>query len=366
LSSLIQVHTDENVSGVGSVYSHPGLIRYIVESHLRDLLVGEDPRNVQAVWDRAYKATRWYGRKGGALSAIGGIDTALWDIRGKLENKPIYQLLGGVRDRVPAYASSLLWKAAIQELQTEACRHVAAGFRAMKTRLGRNSEYDRSAIRALREAVGNDVEIMVDGNGRYSLDQARRIAQDLQKYRAYWFEEPFPPEDHDSLQALHSEIDIPLAAGENEFGMQGFRELVDKDLVDIIQPDCSRCGGISEAQQIGQYGARFDRKVATHTWNDAVALVANLHLVASLSNGIYVEIDQTGIPLIDELLIEPLRLIDGEVIVPQGPGLGIELRQDTLDRLTVPADQPFPPGNYSDLVFGHNYLSSTPPYEAEV
>jgi L-alanine-DL-glutamate epimerase-like enolase superfamily enzyme len=145
LSCLIKVSTDGGITGIGSAYSHPELVRSIVEGQLQDLFVGEDPTNVEKLWLAGYTVTRWYGRKGSAVSALGGVDTALWDIRGKIAGKPVYQLLGAERHQVAAYASALLWKDDPTELANEAEDHLARGFRGMKTRLGRNYEYDSAA-----------------------------------------------------------------------------------------------------------------------------------------------------------------------------------------------------------------------------
>jgi L-alanine-DL-glutamate epimerase-like enolase superfamily enzyme len=423
LSSLIRVSTDDGIEGIGSVYSHPDLVRMIVEQQLRDLLIGEDPLNVEAIWDKNYRITRWYGRKGAALSALGGIDVALWDIRGKAAGKPIYQMLGAERHSVPAYASALLWKNDPAELADEAARHLSNGFRAMKTRLGRNYEYDLAGLQAIRNQIGPGNHLMVEGNARYSLEQAQRMLPHFREASAFWLEEPFTPEDVDNYLALRPDCkDIPLAAGENEFGVQGFRELMgwemdpemdftrdretdetkdptsaretagqmggqmdreidgqvdrktdqktagqrggkaDRRLVDIVQPDASRAGGITECHRIGKLAAARGFRVATHTWSDAVALVANMHLIASLPTAITVEVDQTGNPFIEDLLAEPLKVINGEIAMPQKPGLGIELNQETVERYALPQGAPTPEGNYSDMVFGPQHYAPAGPY----
>ncbi len=363
LSCLIKVYTDDGAVGLGSVYSHPELVRTVVEGQLRDFLVGEDPANVERLWDRMYSVTRWYGRKGAAMSALGGVDMALWDLRGKAAGKPVYQLLGAKRNRVKAYASALLWKDDPAELGEEAKRHVANGYRAVKTRLGRNYEYDSAGVRILREAVGPDVRIQVDGNARYSLDQARRVLPEFREAGIFWLEEPFAPEDVDNYLALRPDLNgIPLAAGENDFGLQGFRELIDRRMVDIVQPDCCRAGGITECRRVGASAENAGLRVAPHTWSDAVAMVGNMHVVASLSNSITVEMDQTGNPFIDDLLVEKLRVEEGELPMPQGPGLGIELNDEVVERYTLPAGSPVPAGNYSDMVFGRDHYAPASPY----
>lgn len=365
LTCLVQVYCDTGEVGLGSVYSHPHLVRTIIEGQLRDFLIGEDPCEVETLWRRMYGLTRWYGRKGAAMSALGGVDMALWDLRGKREGKPVYQLLGAQRDAVPAYASGLLWKDDPKELGEEAKRHLANGFRAMKTRLGRNYEYDSEALRVFREVLTGKARLHVDGNGRYSLEQARRMLPEFQQTDIFWLEEPFMPEDIDNYLALKPELGaIPMAAGENEFGLQGFRELIDRGMVDIVQPDCCRVGGISESRRVGEMAARAGLRVAPHTWSDAVTLVGNMHVVASLPNAICVEVDQTGNPFIDDLLTEKLVVSDGAIQLPQAPGLGIELDEEVVERYTIPAGEPVPEGNYSDMVFGRADYAPASPYES--
>ncbi len=353
LTTLIRVHTDSSLVGLGSVYSHPDLVRTIVDGQLRPALVGEDPSNIEGIWKRCYSLMRWYGRKGAALSALGGVDIALWDLRGKATGKPVYELLGGTSaPGVPAYASGLLWKAQPSELIEEAERHVADGFRAVKMRLGRNSDYDRAAVAAVRDTVGSEIRLLVDGNARYSLDEARGMLPALRDAGVYWLEEPFAPEDPDSFLALQPDLGgIRLAAGENEFGLQGFRELIDPGLVQIVQPDCCRCGGLTEAMRISRRAAEKKLFVAPHTWSDAVALTANMHLVAATPHALTVEMDRTGNSLIDDLLTNPLEVANGTIALPEGPGLGIELNEEALAKYAVPCGTPTLPGNYSDMVF---------------
>jgi D-galactarolactone cycloisomerase len=362
VTSLVRVHTDSELVGLGAVYSHPDLVRTVIEGNLRAHLVGEDPLQIEALWDKMYGLTRWFGRKGVALSALGGIDIALWDLRGKAAGKPIYQLLGGDRSAVPAYASGLFWHDDVSMLEREAAKHRQNGFRRVKMRLGRSEHYDVAAVEAARRGVGSDGDVMVDGSHRYTLEIAERMGKVLADNRVFWFEEPFPPEELDSFVALRPRLTVPLAAGENEFGLQGFREILRAGAVDIAQPDACRTGGITESMRIARMAADHGVRIAPHTWSDAVALMANAHLVAALPHGVTVEVDQTGNPSIDDLLMEPLHIEDGLLHIPDGPGLGIELNAGTVERLAVPKGQQMLDGNYSDLVFGRQHYSQEPPY----
>jgi L-alanine-DL-glutamate epimerase-like enolase superfamily enzyme len=277
--------------------------------------------------------------------------------------KPVYELLGAERNRVAAYASALLWKNDAGELAVEAGDLLRRGFRGVKARLGRNYEYDAAACAILRETIGPNCRLMIEGNARYNLEQAARMAAIYRNHDAFWFEEPFVPEDVTSYRALHPQAGLPLAAGENEFGVQGFLELMDGGYIDIVQPDCSRSGGLTECRQVGQLAAERGLRVATHSWSDAIAVVANMHLIASLPTGITVEIDCTGNALVDHLLLEPLRVEEGEIVLPAKPGLGVELDEGFIERYRLPPG-PIPPGVYSDMSFGRGKYAPAPAYAA--
>ena len=294
------------------------------------------------------------------MSAIGAVDIALWDIRAKQQQLPLYRALGGSRPEIDAYASALLWEDDLTDLQAEAERHCAAGFKTMKMRLGRDPDYDRAAVRAVKAAIGPDYRVAVDGTHHYSLEEAADLSGFLADHDVAWFEEPFPPEDIDTYAALRKTGRIPVAAGENEFGVQGFSELLRAGAVDIVQPDVSRTGGVTEAMRIGRLAADYSTPVITHTWNDAVALLANAHVAAASASGRMVEVDQTGNPFIESLGTSETRFEAGRLQLPDTPGLGIDLDPDTIARFLVPAGRQVQDGNYADLVFGRQYRPRAP------
>lgn len=363
LTTLVRVVTDDGATGLGAAYSHPMLVRTIIEHHLAPMLIGEDPCQVETLWRKMYCLTRWYGRKGVAISALGALDTAFWDLLGKAQGKPVYALLGATRSAVPAYASALLWSNDLEALGAEAAGYVTQGYGRVKMRLGRSEAYDTHAVHTVRQAVGPSVGVIVDASMRYSLETAVRMASLLKELDVFWYEEPFEPEDIDSYVALRKQIDVPIAAGENEFGVEGFRELLRAGAVDVVQPDACRAGGITACHQVGVMAGEYGASVGTHTWSDAVALTANAHAVAALSNGLSVEVDRTGNPFIDELLAEPLNIRDGLLHLSDAPGLGVELNQDTIDRYAMSPGQPIPDGAYSDMSFGKAFDAHTPAYE---
>ena len=362
LTTLIVVHTECGAVGVGSVYSYPALVYLIVREQLASVLVGEDPTEVEALWEKMYALTRWYGRKGAALSALGGVDMALWDLRGQAEGKPVWALLGGESSRCPAYASGLLWKDDVKELADEAAGYVEQGFRRVKMRLARSEEYDRAAVEAVREAIGAENDVIVDASMRYHLELAQRMGSFLEGQKVFWYEEPFAPENIDDFVALRGSAGVPLAAGENEFGLQGFRELIRAGAVDIVQPDACRCGGVSEVWRVAKLAAEHGTRFATHSWSDAVAIVANAHVVSAMPNGVTVEIDQMNNPFVDELLGRALEVVDGEIALGDVPGLGIDVNWEVVERTRLADPLHIPDGVYSDMMFGRENLPRALPY----
>ena len=361
VTTLVLVHTDTGAVGIGSGYSHPGLMELVLQHQLAPFLQGEDPTQVEALWEKMYRITRWYGRKGAAMTAVGALDTALWDLRGQAAGQPVWRLLGGQQSTCPAYASALLWND-VDELAAEAARHIENGFRRVKMRLGRNSEYDVAAVQAVRQAIGPDNDMLVDGSMRYNNQTAREMAAQLETHSAFWFEEPFEPENLEAFTSLRQDVRVPLAAGENEFGLQGFQELIRNQAVDIVQPDASRCGGITETKRVADAAQAAGLRVATHSWSDALAIVANAHVISNAPNGITVEVDQTGNPLVEQLLNEPLEITDGQLALSEAPGLGVSLNQAVIDshRLSDPFN--LANGSYSDMVFGPDFFRPAGPY----
>jgi L-alanine-DL-glutamate epimerase-like enolase superfamily enzyme len=296
------------------------------------------------------RVSRWYGRKGVAVSVLGGIDVALWDIAGKTAGLPVWKLLGASAPTVPAYASALLWSDP-ERLADEARSLCRRGFNRIKMRLGQDEDYDTRAVEAVRKAVGSDIGLMVDCSMRYTLADARAMEPVFREASVFWWEEPFEPDNIASYAALQAETSIALACGENEFGLHGFQHLLDHRAVRIVQPDVSRSGGITEAQRIAAAAADHSARVATHTWSDAIAVIANAHLVASLENGLTVEVDQTGSPFVDDLLEQPLEVANGMLTLSEEPGLGIVIRADIVDQYRLDRAD-IPSGNYSDMLFG--------------
>jgi len=349
VTSLVRVTTEDGMVGWGTTYSYPKLVQIILEDHLKPFLLGEDPLEIEELWEKMYKLTRWYGQKGVAISALGAVDIAFWDLRGKALAKPVYELLGANREAVPAYASGLFWKDDVEDLASEARGHMKRGFQGVKMRLGRGQAYDLAALKAVRSAVGPDGDVMVDGSQRYTLEMAEWLGKHLVEQGVGYFQEPFPPEEMDEYVLLREKTSIPLAAGENEFGVRDFHSWIQAGALDILQPDVCRAGGITEVLRIGHMAA--------------LAIIANAHVVAALPNGRMVEVDQTGNPFVEQLLTEPLEIHKGQLHLSDKPGLGVEPNLEFIEQFRMPPDRDLPDGLYSDLIFGSDYLIKPTPYE---
>ena len=351
-TTLIRLRTDDGLEGIGSAYAHPGVVQASVD-HLAPFVIGFDVEASEQTHTRLHGISRWYGRKGAAVAAISGIDTALWDLRGKMAGQPLWKLLGGSSSRAPAYASGNLYSSP-EAVAEGAARAIARGFTRVKMRIGWSWDYDCAAMRAARAAIGPDADLMIDGTHRFTLDQAIRTVPVLGEVRAFWFEEPFSPDDLESYVALRPHANaagVPLAGGENEFAFHGFRELIRSGAVDIVQCDASRAGGVTELLRIAPLAAEHGVQVAPHTWCDIVAVTANAHVVAALPNGLTCEVDQTGNRFIEELA-GPLKISGGYLDLGGGPGLGLTLDEELIRELRVEDPYHLPPGNYCDIVVG--------------
>lgn len=351
-ATLVRLRTDDGLEGIGSAYAHPAVVQASVD-HLAPFVIGFDVNDSDRTHDRLHGISRWYGRKGAAVAAISGIDTALWDLRGKAAGQPVWKLLGGSKSRVPAYASGNLYSSP-EAVAEGAARAITRGFRRVKMRIGWSWDYDCAAMRAARAAIGDDNDLMIDGTHRFTLQDAIRTTSVLGEIRAFWFEEPFGPDALDDFLALKPHLEavgVPLAMGENEFAFHGFREFVRAGAADIIQCDASRAGGITELMQIGRMAEPHGVRVAPHTWCDAVAVIANAHVVSALPNGVTCEVDQTGNRFIEELT-GPLPIQEGLIDLGDRPGLGISLNEDLIRELRVDDPYHLPDGNYCDIIIG--------------
>lgn len=340
INTLVEVHTDEGLTGVGSAMTSKALVEAAVKL-LRPLLIGERADEPARVTEKLRQCTFWQGRGGAVEHAISGLDLALWDLMGKICNQPVARLLGGrYRDRIKPYGSMLFDEPA--KLREKLRHAVSRGFRAIK--LGwrpfgrRDRRTDELLVRTARETVGPDVELMVDAGGsdqfwphgyKWALETARMLAA----YDVVWFEEALPPDDLEGYVELRRHSPVPIATGEVLTRRQSFRPFLERHAVDIIQPDCTKCGGLTEAWRIAWMAYDHNILWVPHGWNTALGLAADLQLAAAMPVARYVEY-LTPCVYLDEIITEPFRPDEeGYLTIPEKPGLGIELNRDALKRL---------------------------------
>jgi len=345
---IVRVHTDEGIVGIGEVDSAPEVTKAVYDapnSHyiatgLRHVLIGTDPLDIEGAWRRMFMGSIYYGRRGVAIHAMSGIDLALWDIKGKKEGKPVCELLGTKkRDRVRPYAS-LLMPDTESEVAARIEKLVATGFPAVKLGwgpIGKDEAMDVRLARAAKRAAGDGVEILIDAGFGYGADAERaiRVARQLEEIGIYWLEEPFEPDEFEAYAKLADTVGIRVAGGEEECTRWGFRELLERGHVDVVQPDVTRCGGLSEALRIAEQAKAKGVMCVPHAWKSGVIKAASLHFNAVLDDAYFQEYCVAETPINLLLTKERMPVRDGWVDVPRGPGLGIELDPEILERYAV-------------------------------
>ena len=348
-ATLVEIKTNEGITGWGEAFCQglepPEISSAVVENALKPLILRQSPLDIEVLWHKMYNSTRDFGRKGSVISGISAIDIALWDIAGKYYNQPIYQLLGGAfRTKIKPYATGFYrvkGKGEAKRLAEEALSHFENQFDHMKIKLGFGLQDDIECMESIYKVLENkNVTLMVDTNHAYGRSEALSLGQALKDYNLRWYEEPVVPEDIDGYSELRSKLDIPIAGGENEHTLYGFKSLFEGYAVDIAQPDIGSCGGISGARHIINLAQSFGVEVNPHVWGSAVAQAASIQVIASIptthhsifSRSPILEYDQSSHPFRRELLQTPLELENGMVNVSSNPGLGIEINMNTVNK----------------------------------
>ena len=347
-SCIVEIETVDGIVGWGECYGPSAVAKAYLETQFAPRIIGRDAFDVEVIWEDLYNRIKDYGGRGMATSALSGIDIALWDIIGKSCGKPIHKLIGGAyRTEVTAYATGLYFidmNRLIEEAVEEANEFVGNGFVAVKMKIGLGSpKLDIERVAAVRKAIGDDVRLMVDANHCFTVPQAIRIGRELEKLNVEWFEEPISPEDIDGYVEVTRSLDMAVAGGENEFTRWGFRDLVVRKAMDIIQPDVCAAGGISECRKIATLASAHGVECIPHAWGSAIGLAATLHFLAALPDQPpsfrpmppLLELEQCENPVRDLLSVEPILQKDGKVQIPTGAGLGIEINRSVLDRYRV-------------------------------
>jgi D-galactarolactone cycloisomerase len=345
---VVEVKTDEGITGWGDCYGPAAVSKSIVDTLLKPSILGKDPFDVEVIWETLYNKVKDYGLTGMTISGISGIDIALWDIVGKACRKPLHKLIGGsFRDPVPAYATGLYFRnmnRLNEEAVEEATGYARQGFKAIKMKIGLGSmRKDLDRVAAVRDAIGPEVQLMVDANHCFNVPQAINIGRELEKLGVYWFEEPISPEDLEGYIEVSRSLDMAVAGGENEFTKFSFSEILKRRAMDIVQPDVCAAGGITECKKIAALAQAHCVQCVPHAWGTAIGLAATIHFLASLPDcppclvpvPPMLEYEQTFNPFRDYLSTVPFTHQDGVVAVPKGPGLGIEINREILDRYRV-------------------------------
>ncbi len=339
--TLVEVTTDAGLTSLGSVYTSAPLVAASLEL-LRPLYEGASAIDPAATSERLHQNTFWQGRGGSVTHAISGIDMALWDLLGQATGQPIHRLLGGkFRDRIKPYASMLMEEP--EKMPGKLMAAHARGFRAFKIGWGpfgrRNAKTDEAIIRASRDAIGPDCELMVDGGASdafwpHGYKWALNTAQMLKEFGVAWFEEPLRPDDIDGFVELTRSSPVPIATGEVLTRRQSFLPWIERRAVDYLQPDVTKCGGLTEQHRIGQYAGDHNILVVPHGWNTGVGLAADLHLTAAAGNARWIEF-LTPEPYIDDVFEDAPKLdAEGFLAVPDGPGYGFKWSADGIERLS--------------------------------
>ncbi|MBY3116929.1 mandelate racemase/muconate lactonizing enzyme family protein [Rhizobium laguerreae] len=337
---LVEVHTDAGIVGVGEVLARfsPKAYAELIETSLKPRLIGQDARNIGALWQSMRRSLS--GRAGGMLiEAIAGVDIALWDIMGKAAGMPIAKLLGGIgRETIEVYAAAVNW-VDDAEADRELERYIGEGFPRIKVKMANPVREACRRIERLRKRAGDDIELCVDANWAYDLDQAIEVGRALSANGYFWFEEPLAPENEQGYEELRKRCDVPLAAGESNFTADQAQRLVANRTLSILQPDVARAGGISETRRMADYAALHDVGYAPHIgMSGIICETASAHLAAALPNFRVMECECDLSPFkrdLSDLAPGCLRQKNGRLDVPTRPGLGIEIDWDAVKRLRV-------------------------------
>ena len=334
---IVEVITDEGITGLGEGVGDARLIQQILSGSMSQRALGLDPMNIEVIRSKLIDNEVYMEQKGSVICAASAIEMACWDIKGKVLNVPVFQLLGGLyRDKIEAYASDIYWEEDPKKMGENASRVKSFGYSTIKAHLGCQSPKEETQrVHALREAIGPDVNLMIDLNGGYDALQAMEAAKLWEPFNLYWLEEPVGACEIESLANLQNKISTPIAAGENEFRVHGFKNLFEKNAISIAMPDIGRVGGIQETRNICALAQSFGILVSPHNYSSGILLAATIQLMASVPNTHLLEIDTSDNAIYQELLIEPLEIKDSFVKVPKFPGLGVKLDQKILEKYSV-------------------------------
>lgn len=349
--TLVVITTEDGLQGFGEAKAAVGSsgvcasIVSCIENELKPILIGKDAKNINRLWEEMYNGTRDHyaltrgrrfpilGRRGLTVSAMSGVDTALWDLKGKALGVPVMDLLGGAcRDQMPAYASGG-WANA-ENIGAQLNGYVAKGFNAVKMRVGIMDQTVQNSIdrvRAARKALGPNIKLMADAHGTFSVPEAKQFCRGVEDCNLYWFEEPISPDNRHGTAEVRASTAIPIAAGESEYTSFDIRDLLEVRALDVLQPDAAIIGGISETMRVGHLATVNQLELAPHCWGSAFSFMAGLNVAFASQAATIIEFSLGGNPMMYELVKEQIEVKDGVIGAPTAPGLGLTPNWDFVN-----------------------------------
>ncbi|CAL1517796.1 mandelate racemase/muconate lactonizing enzyme family protein [Chitinophaga sp. MM2321] len=341
--TLVVITTEDGLQGFGEAKAAVGSsgecasIVTCIEHELKPVLLGKDVKDITRLWEEMYNGTRDHyalsrgrkfpilGRRGLTVSAMSGIDTALWDLKGKMFNVPVMDLLGGAcRDSMPAYASGG-WADA-DNIGAQLNGYVDKGFGGVKMRVGvmdKTVQNSIERVKAARAALGPDIKLMADAHGTFSVPEAKQFCRGVEDCNLYWFEEPISPDNRRGTAEVRTATHIPIAAGESEYTSFDIHELLEIRAIDVIQPDIAIIGGISEAMRVAHLASVYQLELAPHCWGSAFSFMAGLNVAFASPSATIIEFSSGGNPMMYELVKEQITVTNGSIPAPTAPGLGV-------------------------------------------
>ncbi|GAA0237482.1 mandelate racemase/muconate lactonizing enzyme family protein [Haladaptatus pallidirubidus] len=344
-TTLVKLKTADGSVGWGEAFAPARTTATLIEELFADKIVGMDPFAVESLAEESYMEGYHFGGSAIVQCALSGIDVAMWDLIGKIVNRPVHQILGGKKTTsLTPYASTMYVTEWDQDPAEPIERAIEEGFTAAKIKIGRGFEDDIERVRTAREILGDNASLMVDFNGNYRPKQVARSVENLSEFDIAWIEEPVPPENHSGYRQVRDLVDIPIATGEAHYNRFEFKQLIDDRTVDIVQPNLGRCGGFSEARRIADMATTENVAIRPHVWNSSVGLAAAIQFAASvpkyphadyIPEPLLFEFDRSKNPLRDDLMIDSIDPTGGVLEVPQDPGLGISVDEDAVERYRI-------------------------------
>ena len=343
---LVKITDTNGQYGWGEGYGPASVLEAGIKL-LKPLLIGENPLQNEVIWNKMHRKTFDYARKGVLIASISAIDIAVMDLKGKNLGLSVANLLGGyLRKKVQPYATGMYFsdlKNPSKNYQKEAEKYINMGFKAIKMKVGLGVKQDFQNVKLMREIIGDDIMLMIDSNHAYSYNEALSLAKKIEQFDISWFEEPLSPEYYEQYAELRKNTIIPIAGGECEYLRFGFLQLLKNKSLDILQPDICSCGGITEAKRIAALASSYGVPIVPHTWGSGIGIHVALQFIANLEPipgrlveaPFLLEYDQTENRIRDYLTIPKIEIKDGEIKIPNNPGLGVDVDERFLYDFTA-------------------------------